>query len=403
MRGLIRINNKKGDKVEIHIEGVIGTAEEFQFESPGDRVATYEAFQRAVAEIKRLDAKEVIVSIRSTGGAVSDALLIHDALVGLKARIVTRCYGYTASAATIIAQAASLGCREISSNALYLIHKAMSSTEGNATELLQAADMLTATDNRLAEIYAKRSKRDVKDFIALMSENSGSGRWLSPQQTVEYGLADKIVSPENIQNRANDIMALNYELNQIVNFLQTKKIKKMANKQTESPNLLARIGGFLVNAAKFLSPSNYQYEDAEGNVLFSTASESDDLAVGMEVAFPNDTTGGTFELPDGRVVTIEDFIVTAIDNPASDEAEALRTENEELKTQLAEAVNLIEEMKSQIGSAYAPQNRTSKPSTASRTVKQTAAAAKDKETVKNELKESYLKGFGHRSIVAPRK
>ena len=38
------------------------------------------------------------------------------------AEVVTRCYGYVASAATVIAQAASPGCREISSNAFYLIH-----------------------------------------------------------------------------------------------------------------------------------------------------------------------------------------------------------------------------------------------------------------------------------------
>ena len=53
---------------------------------------------------------------------MNDALLIHDALTALGAHITTRCYGYTASAATIIAQAASPGCREISANALYLIH-----------------------------------------------------------------------------------------------------------------------------------------------------------------------------------------------------------------------------------------------------------------------------------------
>ena len=63
-----------------------------------------------------------MVDIRSTGGDVNDALLIHDALCSLDAHITTRCYGYTASAATIIAQAASPGCREISANALYLIH-----------------------------------------------------------------------------------------------------------------------------------------------------------------------------------------------------------------------------------------------------------------------------------------
>ena len=85
-------------------------------------MATYERFRDAVRRIAEIEAPEVVVEIRSTGGDVNDALLIHDALRSLGARITTRCYGYTASAATIIAQAASEGRREISANALYLIH-----------------------------------------------------------------------------------------------------------------------------------------------------------------------------------------------------------------------------------------------------------------------------------------
>lgn len=402
MQKSIRIQNKANDTVEISIEGVIGVGESVQFENPGERVATYEAFQKIVGDIKQLDAKRITVNIRSTGGDVSDALLIHDALVGLKAQIITRCYGYTASAATIIAQAASPGCREISVNALYLIHRAASSTDGNAAQMLQAADLLSATDDRIASIYAKRSNRSVRSFLLLMGENGGSGRWLSPNEAVDYGLADKIINPGNVRNSVKDAEILNYEMTQIINFLQTKKTKTMAEKKTAGPNLMARIGGFLTNAAKFLSPANFVYEDSEGNTLFSTASETDDLAVGMEVAFPDDTTGGTFELPDGRIVTIEDFVVTAIDDGSgSDELEA---ENKALKEQLAEAVALIDEMKGQIGSGYQPQNRTvTRVSTASRTVRQTAAVAKAKDDIKNEIKEKHERGFGRRGIYAAKK
>ncbi|MBQ5718183.1 MAG: ATP-dependent Clp protease proteolytic subunit, partial [Alistipes sp.] len=119
----------------IEIEGTIGVPEEWQFEDPDTRVATYERFRETVQRIAAVEAEEVIVSIRSTGGDVNDALLIHDALRTLKGKVTTRCYGYTASAATIIAQAASEGCRQLSPNALYLIHRATCSTEGNADDL----------------------------------------------------------------------------------------------------------------------------------------------------------------------------------------------------------------------------------------------------------------------------
>lgn len=178
----------------IEIEGTIGVPEEWQFDEPSSRVATYEKFRRTVEQIAAIDAREIVVDIRSTGGDVNDALLIHDALKALDARITTRCYGYTASAATVIAQAAGEGCRQISANALYLIHNSSCAAEGNASELESRAEMLRKTDERLAALYAARSGGDAADFAALMSENGGEGRWLSPEETVAAGLADAVVA-----------------------------------------------------------------------------------------------------------------------------------------------------------------------------------------------------------------
>lgn len=195
MKSEIRIRNS-ADVCYIDIEGNIGVPEEWQFDDPGARVATYERFRAAAARIAALEAAEVVVSIRSTGGDVNDALLIYDALRTLPGRITTRCYGYTASAATLIAQAASEGRREIAAGALYLIHNSECSVEGNVAELEARIGLLRKTDERLAEIYAVRSGRPAAEFAALMAENNGSGRWLSPEETVAAGLADRVIGAE---------------------------------------------------------------------------------------------------------------------------------------------------------------------------------------------------------------
>ena len=191
MKSEIQINNTAG-VCQIDIEGTIGVPEEWQFEEPDARVATYERFRDTLRRIAEIEAPEVVVNIRSTGGDVNDALLIHDALTTLGAHITTRCYGYTASAATIIAQAASPGCREISANALYLIHTAVCATEGNAAELTGKLDLLRQTDARIAAVYAARSGRPAAEFETLMAENNGNGRWLSPEEAVAAGLADVV-------------------------------------------------------------------------------------------------------------------------------------------------------------------------------------------------------------------
>lgn len=182
----------------IDIEGIIGIAEQSQFESADNRVATFERLRKQVQRIAEVKAENVVVNIRSTGGDVNDALLIYDALRSLDATITTRCYGYTASAATIIAQAADEGNRLLSANTLYLIHRATCAIDGNATSLDSRAELLRKTDERLAELYALHSGKEPAFYAALMAENDGEGRWLSAEEAIEAGLADAIIDEEEL-------------------------------------------------------------------------------------------------------------------------------------------------------------------------------------------------------------
>lgn len=195
MQTKITIRNE-AQSCYIDIEGIIGVAEQSQFESADNRVATFERLRKQVQRIAEVKAENVVVNIRSTGGDVNDALLIYDALRSLDATITTRCYGYTASAATIIAQAADEGNRLLSANTLYLIHRATCAIDGNATSLDSRAELLRKTDERLAELYALHSGKEPALYAALMAENDGEGRWLSAEEAIEAGLADAIIDEE---------------------------------------------------------------------------------------------------------------------------------------------------------------------------------------------------------------
>lgn len=205
MKTEIKIKNE-ASLCTIDIEGVIGLAEESQFAESSRSVATYERFREELAKIENIAEKEIVVNIRSTGGDVNDALLIYDCLVSLNAKITTRCYGYTASAATIIAQAASEGCREISNSALYLVHMSSSVVEGNSTDLAERIELLQKSDDRIASLYALRSGREKSQFEVLMAENGGRGRWLTPDETIEAGLADKLVGTEESTSKQTNIV-----------------------------------------------------------------------------------------------------------------------------------------------------------------------------------------------------
>lgn len=191
MNQMIKIKNEV-DMTIIDIEGTIGVPESWQSDNPETRVTTYERFKESVSRIADIENSTIRVNIRSTGGDVNDAMLIYEALRATGAKVTTCCYGYTASAATIVAQAASEGCRLIAPTSLYLIHNSLCSVEGNAEELQAEVDMLRQTDRRIAELYASRSGRGIEDIAELMAANGGRGRWLSPSEALAEGLVDAV-------------------------------------------------------------------------------------------------------------------------------------------------------------------------------------------------------------------
>ncbi|MCC8019543.1 MAG: Clp protease ClpP, partial [Rikenellaceae bacterium] len=200
MKGYIRIDDRaETGRTVIDIEGVIGVAEQMQFADGCGSVSTYGSLKALLDRAAQTRATGITVNIRSTGGSVQDALLIYDYLRSTGAQVTTHCFGYVASAATIIAQAASPGGREISANALYLIHNSSCEAEGSSGEMAATADMLRQTDERIAAIYASRSGRPAEGFRELMGENGGRGRWLSPEEVVGLGLADTVAGASRIR------------------------------------------------------------------------------------------------------------------------------------------------------------------------------------------------------------
>ena len=78
----------------------------------------------------------------------------------------------------------------ISNSALYLIHSSSCCVEGNAADLADRLALLQKTDERISQLYAVRSGGEAEKFAEVMAENGGRGRWLSPDEAVELGLAD---------------------------------------------------------------------------------------------------------------------------------------------------------------------------------------------------------------------
>jgi len=158
---------------------------------------TKQAMRKELKALAELKTERIRVEISSPGGYTDHGLAIHDLLKEHPAEIITRVYGQTASAATIVAQAADKGMRLISENALYLIHKASLILWGmfNPNDLrAMLADTEKITERMIA-LYAKRGGHDLAGIAELMDADNGNGKWLSPEEARGFGLVDDVYEP----------------------------------------------------------------------------------------------------------------------------------------------------------------------------------------------------------------
>lgn len=159
------------------------------------------------------DYSNIEIEIKSNGGDGFEALAIYDELKNSPARVKVKIVGATASAGTIIAMGGDE--IEITENAGFLIHRGSTIAMGNIDDLEKAADMLEQFDNKLLNLYQKRTGKRKTQIENLMKED----RWLKATEAVEWGFADKIVkSKKQILNKAE---------------MDTTKIKEILKVETD--------------------------------------------------------------------------------------------------------------------------------------------------------------------------
>lgn len=147
-----------------------------------------------VAQLLFLDAqdseKDIYMYINSPGGVVTAGMAIVDTMNFIKSNIQTVVIGLAASMATIIASSGTKGKRFILPNAEYLIHQPMGGAQGQQTEIEIAYQQITKTRHRLAQVLADNSGQDVKKVEADIERDY----WMNAEETLAYGLVDKIMA-----------------------------------------------------------------------------------------------------------------------------------------------------------------------------------------------------------------
>lgn len=139
-------------------------------------------------------AREVDLRINSGGGDAFEALTIYNRLKGLR-RVSVTVDGLAASAASVIAMAASPGQLAMAQHSRMMVHEAwMGGPGGNAAELAAMSAVLDGLSDDIAQVYARRAGRGAAYWRGQMRTET----WYSAAEAVSAGLADYVVPSDPV-------------------------------------------------------------------------------------------------------------------------------------------------------------------------------------------------------------
>ncbi len=145
--------------------------------------------------------KDILLYINSPGGQVSAGLGIYDTMQFIKSDVSTVVIGQACSMGSFLSQAGAKGKRIVLPESRTMIHRVSSGTRGTSgtvhVQELQFEDALRSMEEskkvnrRLTELYVRHNTAG-KTYDE-MAETMKFDTFLTAQQAVEWGLADKVV------------------------------------------------------------------------------------------------------------------------------------------------------------------------------------------------------------------
>jgi len=154
-----------------------------------DQMANLVVAQLLFLESENPD-KDVHLYINSPGGSVTAGLSIYDTMCFIKPDVSTMCIGQAASMGAFLLSGGAKEKRYILPNARTMIHQPSGGAQGQATDIeIQAKEILFLRE-RLNGLLAEHTGQPI-DVIERDTERD---RFMSAEQSVEYGLVDEIIS-----------------------------------------------------------------------------------------------------------------------------------------------------------------------------------------------------------------
>jgi ATP-dependent Clp protease protease subunit len=149
-----------------------------------------------MAQLLHLDAedpeRDISLYINSPGGSVHAGMAIYDTMQFVKCDVATTALGMAASMAATLLAAGTKGKRSALPNARILLHQPhiQQGLGGQVSDVEIHARELVRTKQRMSEILAERTGQPIERI----ERDTDRDYIMGPEEAVEYGVIDQIVS-----------------------------------------------------------------------------------------------------------------------------------------------------------------------------------------------------------------
>jgi len=134
--------------------------------------------------------KDISLYIHCPGGIISAGLAIYDTIQLIRPDVSTICVGLAASMGTILLCAGTKGKRYALPNSTIHLHQAFGGAQGQAADVEIAAREIMRMQEIIRGILVKHTGQTMEK----VTHDTDRDFYLNPQQAVEYGIVDEILS-----------------------------------------------------------------------------------------------------------------------------------------------------------------------------------------------------------------
>ena len=156
-----------------------------------------------VAQMLLLDSenpeKDIMLYINSPGGSVTAGFAIYDTMQHIRAAVSTICLGQAASMGAFLLSSGKKGKRLALPHSRILIHQPLGGAQGQATDIEIQANEILRIKKSLNNILADNTGQPLKKI----EKDTDRDYIMTPEEAVEYGMIDRVITLDNAENKEN--------------------------------------------------------------------------------------------------------------------------------------------------------------------------------------------------------